>query len=318
MKLSELIRAYRADPDSPIHKLRYCTRQHYERLMARIDVDHGYEGVDELKARDFLRWHERWSAGGKVHMGHSMIGTLRLLFSFGATIMDDEDCLRMSTLLSKQRFAMGGARTERLTSHQANAVRVMAHSMGFHSVALAQAFQFECMLRQRDSIGEWVPVEEAGVSSILWHGEKWLRGITWNEIGGDLVLRHITSKRGKLIEVPLAGAPMLIEEFSRYALLPERGPIIVSEATGRPYAAAAFRRVWREIATAAGIPKEVRNMDSRAGAITEATEAGAELEHIKHAATHSDISMTQRYARGAAEKTASVMLKRAEFRSKTA
>jgi site-specific recombinase XerD len=56
-------------------------------------------------------------------------------------------------------------------------------------------------------------------------------------------------------------------------------------------------------------------MDSRAGAITEATEAGADLEHIKQAATHSDISMTQRYSRGAEEKTAGVMRQRAEYRA---
>lgn len=314
MTLTELIAAYRTDPDSPIRKLRYATKQNYANLTARLDLQHGYERIDELKARDMLRWHEMWSADGKIPMGHSLIGMLRTLCSFGATIMDDESCLRLSTLLSKQRFAMGKPRTERLTSGQANAVRAMAHKMGFHSVALAQAFQFECILRQRDSIGEWVPVDEPGVSAVLWHGEKWLRGITWNEIDEALILRHITSKRNKLIEVPLQGAPMLIEEFTRFELLPERGPIIISEATERPYTAVAFRRLWREIATAAGIPNTVRNMDSRAGAITEATEAGADLEHIKHAATHSDIAMTQRYARGAAEKTAGVMEKRAAFR----
>jgi hypothetical protein len=54
--------------------------------------------------------------------------------------------------------------------------------------------------------------------------------------------------------------------------------------------------VWRKVATAAGVPKTVYNMDSRAGAISEATDAGAELEHVRHAATHSDISMTQRYS----------------------
>lgn len=314
MTLSELIAAYTTDPDSSFHKLRYGTRQHYARMLARIDLDHGHELLAELKGRDFLRCHERWSEGGKVHMGHSLVAMLRILFSFGATMLDSDDCMRLSGLLSKQRFKMGGSRLERLTSEQANAICVMAHSMGYHSIALAQAFQFECMLRQRDVIGEWVPVIEPGISAVLWHGEKWLRGITWNEIDGELILRHTTSKRNKPIEVPLAGAPMLVEEFARYQLLPERGPIIVSEATDRPYTAAAFRRLWREIATAAGVPTTVRNMDSRAGAITEATEAGAELEHIKHAATHSDISMTQRYARGAAEKTAGVMLKRAAFR----
>ncbi len=315
MTLSELIAAYHNDPDSPVRKLRYSTRMHYENLTARIELQHGYEQIAELKSREILRWHEDWSEDGKkVSMGHALIGMLRTLCGFGATILDNEDCLRLSTLLSKQRFEMGKPRIERLTSDQVGAIRRTAHSMGFHSVALCQALQFECMLRQKDLVGEYVPVSEPGISSVLWHGKKWLRGLTWDEIDGDLILSHMTSKRLKLLEVPLKAAPMVMEEFERFTVLPERGPVIVSEASERPYTAAAFRQLWREIATAAGIPKEVRNMDSRAGGISEATDAGADLEHIRHLSKHSDIKMVMRYSRGAAEKAAGVMQKRADYR----
>lgn len=58
-------------------------------------------------------------------------------------------------------------------------------------------------------------------------------------------------------------------------------------------------------------------MDSRAGAISEATDAGAELEHVRHAATHSDIAMTQKYSRGSEEKIAEVQRLRVEQRNKT-
>lgn len=44
-------------------------------------------------------------------------------------------------------------------------------------------------------------------------------------------------------------------------------------------------------------------------------EASAELEHVKHAATHGDIAMTQRYSRGASDKIAGVMDRRAAFRA---
>jgi hypothetical protein len=57
-------------------------------------------------------------------------------------------------------------------------------------------------------------------------------------------------------------------------------------------------------------------MDTRAGAISEATDAGAELEHVRHAATHGDISMTQRYSRGGTEKIAQVQKARIEYRNK--
>ena len=101
------------------------------------------------------------------------------------------------------------------------------------------------------------------------------------------------------------------------AALPAAGPVIVYSETGRPFITYQFRWVWRKVADLAGIPRSVRNMDSRAGAISEATDAGAELEHVRHAATHSNISMTSRYSRGAAEKTAKVMQQRAAHRSKT-
>ena len=76
-------------------------------------------------------------------------------------------------------------------------------------------------------------------------------------------------------------------------------------------------RLLREFIDKAGVPKNVKNMDSRAGGITEATDAGAELEHVRHAATHGDISMTQRYSRGSVEKVAEVMKRRTAHRNKT-
>lgn len=76
------------------------------------------------------------------------------------------------------------------------------------------------------------------------------------------------------------------------------------------------RRKWRIVADRAGLPKSLRNQDSRAGGITEATDAGADLEHVRHAATHSNISMTQRYSRGSVEKTANVMQLRQKHRNK--
>jgi hypothetical protein len=40
--------------------------------------------------------------------------------------------------------------------------------------------------------------------------------------------------------------------------------MIVNEKNRLPYTAFEFRRQWRRIADAAGIPKDAKNMDSRA------------------------------------------------------
>jgi len=209
----------------------------------------------------------------------------------------------------------------------AEAIRALAPSIGRRSLGLAQAFQFDLMLRQKDVIGEWIPVSEPGLSDVIDRNDKWLRGLRWEEIDKNLILRHTTSKRQKDIDPDLNLAPMVMSELRfmagvsqdallRRDLLPASGPVVVNEFNGLPWRSSEFRRSWRELANAAGVPKNVRNMDSRAGAISEATDAGAELEHVRHAATHSDIAMTQRYSRGSQDKVRNVMKLRAKHRGK--
>lgn len=324
--LGSLVRCYQTDPDSSYRKLRYSTRCNYDVLCARIVRDHGDVILADIKARLIQRWHEQWAEGGKVSNAHSLIAMMRTLFTFGMTLLEDEQCERLSMILHKMRFTNAKPRQERLTADQVIGIRLRAHAKGKGAIALAQAFQFECMLRQRDIIGEWIPLGELGTSDVLVGRYKWLRGIRWNEIDENMILRHVTSKRQKMIEVDLRLAPMVIEELSAaYPLfpsvgrgaLPASGPVVVCPRTGLPYRAHQFRREWRELATDAGVPKHVKNMDTRAGAISEATDAGAELEHVRHAATHSDISMTQRYSRNSADKVANVQRIRAEHRNKS-
>jgi hypothetical protein len=110
---------------------------------------------------------------------------------------------------------------------------------------------------------------------------------------------------------------MVMEELSQLmGLKSASGAVIVNEKTGLPYHDWQFRNDWREIADACGIPRNVKNMDSRAGGITEATDADIPLEHIRHAATHSNIETTQRYSRGFIEKVNRVMRERSAYRNK--
>jgi hypothetical protein len=60
------------------------------------------------------------------------------------------------------------------------------------------------------------------------------------------------------------------------------------------------------VARAAGIPDAVWNMDARAGAITEAEDAGADLDDARAAAAHTQASTTARYSRGAVGKSRKV------------
>jgi hypothetical protein len=314
--LRMLIYCYQTDRDSTYHTGRYKTRLFYDHLCSRIDRDYGDVMLADIKGRQFRRWHEEWTKRG-ITMAHSLMGMLRTLFGFGATLLEDEECERLSGVLHQMKFKMAKARNEHLTAEQVEAIIAEANRRGFQSIALAQAIQFECLFRQKDLIGEWVPLSERDLSDIEYNGWKWLRGIKWQEIDDDHILRHTTSKRLKDIEVDLKLAPMTIAQLTKMGGLLSKGPVIVCETTGRPWKAGNFQSQWRKIATAVGVPKTVRNMDSRAGGISEATDAGAELEHVRHAATHSDIGMTQRYSRNARDKTDNVMQLRAAHRNKT-
>lgn len=314
--LKSLIACYQNDADSTYQKLRYRTRMNHEALLRRIVVAHGDTEIRDIKARVLLAWHKLWLDGGKVSMAHGFVAQLRTLFGFGATILEDAECERLCGVLHKMRFQMAKPRDERMTADQAIALRATAHEKGWHSIALAQAFQFELMLRQKDVIGEWVPVREPGTSDVLAAGMKWLSGLRWSEIDQNLILRHTTSKRQKDIEVDLKLAPMVLEEMAFLGTIPAAGPVIVSEYNKLPFTGAEFRRYWRKLANLAGLPKSVKNMDSRAGGITEATDAGASLEHVRHAATHSNVSTTANYSRGSTEKIADVMRLRIASRNK--
>lgn len=316
--LTGLVKCYQTDECSSYHKLRFKSRVYYNSLCGIILRDHAEERVEDIKGRTVLKWHGEWTNGGqKVAIGHALVGMLRTLMTFGETMLEDAQCIRLGAVLGKMRFEMAKARTVRLTAEQATAIRTAAHEAGIPMIALAQALQFECMLRQKDVIGEWVPRSEPGPSDVLdEQGRKWMRGLRWQEIDGNLILRHTTSKRQKEIQVNLRLAPMVMEELGKLGEVPASGAVIINETTGLPYDAEQFRSEWRALATRAGVPLSIRNMDSRAGAISEATDAGADLEHVRHAATHGDISMTQRYSRGSAEKIEQVQKARIEHRTK--
>lgn len=321
-----LIACYQSDKDSTYHKKRYSSRLHSDTLCRRISKDCGKTRLEDTDARAMLRLYEVWSGdGSKISMGHAVMGMARTLVSFGRTFLKCPHCKELRADLHEMRFKGAKPREERLTAEMVGAIRAMAPSFNRRSIALAQAFQFDLMLRQKDVIGEWVPVSEPGISDVIDRNEKWLRGIRWESIDKHMILRHTTSKRQKDIDPDLNLAPMVMEELRLIARvspdaklrrdqLPATGPIVIDEVNGLPWTASEFRRYWRMVANAAGVPKNVRNMDSRAGAISEATDAGAELEHVRHAATHSDIAMTQRYSRGSQDKVAKVMKMRAAFR----
>ena len=329
MTLEKLIKRYQKHPLSRWHALRYSTRTNHINLLKQIVRLYGRTKLKKIKGRTLIKWHAQWLDGHKFSAARAFIKKIRVVFGFGLTILENKQCRRIRQIMSALRFPGSPKRKHRVTAEQAVAIRRGAWKRGRGSVALAQAFQFDVMLRQKDVIGEHLPQElPEGGAGIAIGEEKWVRGLLWSEIDDKLILRHQTSKTNKPVVVDLKLAPMVLEDMRRMGVVSKRGririvrriegPIITDERTGLPYPAYEYRRTWRSIAKDEGIPDDVFNMDSRAGGITEAFDSGANPDFIRDAATHSELATTQGYNRGNELARSSVVLKaRAQKRVKS-
>lgn len=266
---NSLIHCYRSDPRSQYPNLKHNVRSNYDALFNRIVADVGDERLADWNALRVRNVYEQqWAANNKLAMGRSVIGKLRLLCTYGSTVLDDDACTRLSSILGNMKFANFKPREERLTTDHAEAIIAAAHEAGFPSIAMAQAFQSDIpQLRQLDVIGEWVPSHEPGVSEIMRNAgqEKWVRGLRWSDIDSDFVLRRtLTSGREneqKELVVDLKECSLVRVEIARFPHV-RGGPVVVSENTGLPWVAQGFRQKWREIADKAGVPRSIRNADS--------------------------------------------------------
>jgi hypothetical protein len=261
--LGQLIECYRTDPHSNFPRLKYQVRMEHERVLVRLTQEHGANQLRDIRFRTLKTWYLAWLADGKIAMARSFVDRLRELFHFGATMLEDGECDRLSEALGKLRLESSPPRMVQMSADHAHAIRKTAHEhFGWGSIALAQAFQFELLLGQKDVIGEWVPVDEPGESDVVRGNQKWLRGLRWSEVDENMVLRHRVGSGRRPIEVDLKTAPMVLEELELSVTRSTSGPVIICDTTGLPWSSAEFRRKWRLVAQKAGVPDNVTNRDS--------------------------------------------------------
>ena len=263
--LAGLLDRYLTDPESPFVKLRFHTRKYYTICCKRLQKECGTIVVDQIGMTTFEDWHRRWTVNNGGSMAKALITILRLVFSFGATRLQDLECIRISLTLSKMKFKTTKAHAVRLNRDQALLICAEAHRQKLHSIALAQALLFETRLSHIEIIGEWVPQSEKGGDPDVTYGDqKWRRGLRWDEIDADWVLRHPTITAEGVIVEDLKKYPMVKAELDHLAMRQFSGPVIINEHAGIPWTQNAYAKQWRKIATAVGVPKEVRNADIRA------------------------------------------------------
>jgi hypothetical protein len=235
---------------------------------------------------------------GKIAMARSLMSRLRVLFRLGAITLENNACFKVLRRLDGMNVRKTPQRFNKLSKDQANAIRNEAHMRGWHSIALAQALQFELLLNQKDVIGEWIPRDSEGTSDFFNHKMKWIGGLRWSDIEGD-ILKYSAGKRGRQITVDLRTAPMTSDEFDRAGGRHSSGPMIINEATMVPWSGSEFRRKWRILAKSAGVPNHIRNMHSKpAGTIA----GGADRADISQFIRIDDIYRALRTGRELIEK----------------
>lgn len=249
--LGALAEEYQRADDSPFHAVRLSTRSTYLRwlkLLAPyedvrlVDVDHGC--LSDWYAE--LGQPEEGDQEPRPRRATSGLQMLRLLFRFGAE-QSMPDCGRLLDLAMSPDFDIKPVRREPMSAENAERFVDYALSIGETRLALAQACQFELGLRQSEVIGEWLPVtadDVIGPGDIVFQRQRWVGGLTFES---DAVGAGLT---GPLIQRCLA------------QIRNGKGPLIVRE-DGRPFDRFTFSRRWRAVATAAGLPEHVQNMDSR-------------------------------------------------------
>lgn len=281
ISLSSLIEEYQTHERSPYPSLKHATLISYRGLIRRLLKDCGDWPLSDFDIDSIQGLYDGWSENGaKVAMGHAMATMLRGTINFGASILKNPECVRISVVLRTMRFEIAQSRNQSLTREQAQLIIDRAHAIRLPSLALAQAFQIDTALSQKDVIGEWVPKDDAPFSEISEGGRKWARGLRWAYIDDDLVLKHADSTKFSDEKIDLKTAPFVVKELRRLfpgsiwfdenaavcvdrSKLPYDRPVIVSENTKRPWTPHEFRRRWRIMARDVGIPDNVYNMDSR-------------------------------------------------------
>ncbi|WP_284273947.1 hypothetical protein [Bradyrhizobium iriomotense] len=277
LTIATLIEDYLSDPTSKYHTLSYRVRLDSGRYLSRIKRDRGNQLVSGITRRMLNYWYKRWSEGGETS-GRPFISQLRAIVFHGILQREEAECYRLMRILNTFELPTVPARDVRLTFAHAEAIIKTAYHCGWYSMALGQAFQYELLLKQKDVIGEWIPAQELRGKSDVCHGGKyWTSGIRWEEIDDQFVLRHPTSGRERHINVDLKRAPLVMQALRSQVISskpvpllrsewPIHGPVMICDVTGLPWIASEYRRKWRILADGAGVPKAVRNMDSRVGA----------------------------------------------------
>ncbi len=332
-------RIYQEHPDSPFQCVKANTRRTYMLSLRLLERTVGARLIRNVTTIDVKRWYAELRKPAelegreRIDRAHDAVSIFKTVLAFHASLRRPE-CKLLLEELERVRFEKGGARAEEMTSGHCGAFIRKALELGqsgvlpiarARSMAIGVAAQFELALRQKDIIGEHAKNEvdlsraqRRGATAIPWpNGDVWVGSFTWENVAAwRWRVKTSKSKYRQAIEFDLSNYGLLLPLLEAVPHAERSGAIVTGEP-GLPVRERTYRKTFRAIARAASIPDAVWSMDSRAGAATEAEEAGVPLAEIAELLTHSreGAGTTPRYVRRRSKKIADIAEARARSRA---
>jgi hypothetical protein len=305
---ASLVRLYETHADSPYRELGQSTQRTYAKTMELLVRNKGERRIDAVIGNDVRRWYKELVAASSMGWAYYTVNVLKAVLSFGSSLRIAE-CSLLRQELRAVRFSAGARRTEYLTADLVDAFCDKARELGFDWAGRMLRLQFDFAMRRRDVIGEYVREDD---------GMRWRDGLTWADVGKDgLVKRTVSKTRSKTGAVAVHSIHDYAAVAADLARTPPEqriGPLVICHITGLPPTEEQARRFFRMVASKAGIPDTVWNMDARAGANTEAAAAGSTIEERMAMSTHSTLENSERYRRSNEEASRRAAAKRMAYR----
>jgi hypothetical protein len=332
-------RIFQEHPLSPFKlSMKFNTQKTCVSFLKLIEATGGHFMFRNVTVPLVQSWYTDWRApdspGDDEHVkrAHEGVSTFRQVVYFLAAMRKYDGVAQLAAELQLVQFKKAQAREQEMTYAQASAFVRAALELGQKGVipaerglymAIGVAGQFETAERQRDIIGEWAPRGAnrrmpSDIGMLDRGKEVWIGYFTWENVPGwRWRLKTFKSSFTKRGSHDLTRYPLLMPLLEAVPHDQRTGAIVKGEH-GLPVRSRSYGNWFRQIATAAEIPPDVWNMDSRAGRASEAFAATGDIALIQRLLKHTSQQITWRYIRGGAGGSVNDQVAAATLRKRTA
>ena len=297
-----LIHRYKTDGFSPYQAVKSNTREGYDFSLERLNAGIGHTKIASMNFETAMKMkHGMRDNGRSVSYIHRMFTQLRMITTYGKLIRA-QGAQDVSSMLSDLRIETPPKSGGYATREQVMGIANLAAERGMLAFAVGIRLQFEFALRAVDVRGQWLTADPH-YGGIHRSGRTWQDGMTWDMLDTSFTtIEKVISKTAKSLPTPyifdLTAVPDLRDMVHKLRRQSSGiGPLIVSERHKMPYTKYAWSQAWRRLRDDLGYPKQLKMMETRAGAASEASQLDISPAQLRDGMQHQNTSTTDRYLR---------------------